>query len=726
MIDGTEARDEFEDGRTRPLGRETCAETVGKNARQISWKSATGDVAHGAHVRRSDDGLCELRVELRWLKQRVGHGLAIELWRRRIETDSAFAEKNPACERVAVRMKARRGDCDDRVTDGDALSIDDALSRHNAEGETGEVVFTVGVHAWKLGGLASKERAATGLTRAGDASDDRLGDGKLKLSCPEVIEEKERSRAARHDVVHAHAHEVRADAVVTTRCERELELRADAVGAADEYRLLDVAWNGEEPREAAHVRENARNAGALRQRLDALHELVARVDVHACVTVADRHGPARSRGASDLHAREGLASHFAPFYGDGRGAQGAPIDEPRAARLVLSMDCPAAPRVVIFGDGRLSRAIERRLIERGCDAERHALRETTDLDALDLARVSAVALAADDDTGNVDLAITLRTLRPTVRLVVRMFDSTLAAYLQRTLPNIVVTNMTEAAAPAFVGAVLDGIEHRTPSHAAHLPAPPAIMGKGFGKLLVGTAVSTLALMAFATLFFRRILHLDFITAFYFVGSTITTVGYGDISLRDAPWFAKLVGIALMFGGTALSTMAFALLAEWLIERRIHVLEGRSGVRWRDHAIVVGGGNIGYRVAALLRRRGMRVVIIERDGTARHVLGARADGDHVIVGDALSDGILELASVAGAAAIVAVTNSDAVNLHVAIAAKALAPDIAVAMRIVSPVLSAHVTETHEAVAISPLAVTTDAFVEALTRGSVESLQPSPRT
>jgi voltage-gated potassium channel Kch len=375
----------------------------------------------------------------------------------------------------------------------------------------------------------------------------------------------------------------------------------------------------------------------------------------------------------------------------------------------------AGARVVIFGDGRLARAIERRVAERGVRVERHALRETTDLEALDLAHVNAVALTADDDTGNVDLAITLRSMRPDLRLVVRMFDATLAAYLQRTLPNVIVTSMTDVAAPAFVGAVLDGIERRP-------PRPPArarfnlrkLLPEGWDRLLIRTALATGGVIVTATVFFARALKLDFATALYFVGQTITTVGYGDISVREAPVVTKLSAVALMFGGTALSTLAFALLTEWLLDRRIHVLEGRTGVDWTEHAVVVGGGNIGYRVAALLRRRGMRVVIIERDGKSRHLLGARADGDHVIIADALSDGILELANVAQAAALVAVTNSDSVNLHVAIASKALCPDLTIAMRVVSPVLSAHVTETHEAIALSPLAVTTDAFVEALVR------------
>lgn len=380
------------------------------------------------------------------------------------------------------------------------------------------------------------------------------------------------------------------------------------------------------------------------------------------------------------------------------------------------MDVGPPSRIVLFGDGRLARAIERGVASRGGRVERYAFRETTDLEALDLEHVSAVGLASDDDTGNVDLAITLRAMSPSLRLVVRMFDPTLAAYLQKTLPNITVTSMTDVAAPAFVGAVLDGIERQPPRvHGARRSVANALP-TGWDRLLVRTALTTAGVIVAATAFFAHALHLDALTALYFVSSTITTVGYGDIALHHAPRIAQIVGIFLMFGGTALSTLAFALLTEWLLDRRIHVLEGRMGVTWQDHAIVVGGGNIGYRVAALLRRRGMRVVIIERDGMARHVLGARADGDHVIIADALADGILDLANAEHAAAIVAVTNSDAVNLHVAIASRERCSSITVVMRVVSPVLSAHVSTTHEAVAISPLAVTTDAFVDALTRNS----------
>jgi hypothetical protein len=61
----------------------------------------------------------------------------------------------------------------------------------------------------------------------------------------------------------------------------------------------------------------------------------------------------------------------------------------------------------------------------------------------------------------------------------------------------------------------------------------------------------------------------------------------------------------------------------------------------------------------------------------------------------------------------VTNFDALNMHVTIAARERCASITIVMRVVSPVLSAHVSRTHEAVALSPLAVT----AEALTRSAV---------
>ena len=69
--------------------------------------------------------------------------------------------------------------------------------------------------------------------------------------------------------------------------ERDLELRPDAVGAADEHGLLDARRDAAEPREPADVAQDLGDARGRGERLDALDELVARVDVDAGLLVRE-------------------------------------------------------------------------------------------------------------------------------------------------------------------------------------------------------------------------------------------------------------------------------------------------------------------------------------------------------------------------------------------------------------------------------------------------------
>ena len=71
------------------------------------------------------------------------------------------------------------------------------LALDDADGEAGQVVLAVGVHAGQLGGLAADERAAGLLAAVGDALDHRLADGDVELARGEVVEEEERLGAAR-------------------------------------------------------------------------------------------------------------------------------------------------------------------------------------------------------------------------------------------------------------------------------------------------------------------------------------------------------------------------------------------------------------------------------------------------------------------------------------------------------------------------------------------------
>jgi voltage-gated potassium channel Kch len=94
-----------------------------------------------------------------------------------------------------------------------------------------------------------------------------------------------------------------------------------------------------------------------------------------------------------------------------------------------------------------------------------------------------------------------------------------------------------------------------------------------------------------------------------------------------------------------------------------------------------------------------------------VSALRAEGHHVIVADATVDETLDLARVEAAGAVLALTDSDGTNLHVALAVRRRSPAMPVVVRLASPELSAHVAARHDALAASSLAIAGEAFARA---------------
>ncbi|MEO6401875.1 MAG: NAD-binding protein, partial [Vicinamibacteria bacterium] len=117
------------------------------------------------------------------------------------------------------------------------------------------------------------------------------------------------------------------------------------------------------------------------------------------------------------------------------------------------------------------------------------------------------------------------------------------------------------------------------------------------------------------------------------------------------------------------------------------------------------------VAERLAEIGRRVVVIESDPQGRRLGALRRAGHHVIVADATADAVLDVAGIGRAAGVMALTDSDAVNLHVALLVRADRADLPVVLRVESPELSAHVARTRDAIALSPLAIAADEFVAA---------------
>ena len=171
---------------------------------------------------------------------------------------------------------------------------------HDAHDRAREVVVALGVHPRHLRRLAAEERAAVLAAGEREALEDFSDDLGPHLPRRDVVEEEERTRALDEDVVHAMVDEILSDRAVDSRGDRDLHLRADAVGRSDEERVGHPGEiRAEEAAEAPDVADDAlreRGADRLLRAGDGAH---LRVDVDAGVRVGQRagvrHGADRSR-----------------------------------------------------------------------------------------------------------------------------------------------------------------------------------------------------------------------------------------------------------------------------------------------------------------------------------------------------------------------------------------------------------------------------------------------
>jgi len=335
-----------------------------------------------------------------------------------------------------------------------------------------------------------------------------------------------------------------------------------------------------------------------------------------------------------------------------------------------------------------------------------------ELEAAGLHEASAVILTANDDAENVDAALTARRIRPGVPIVARVFDPSLGQYLEETEAGLRVMSVSGLASPRFADLAMRAAKEAR----AEKAAAPGVVLRGSKRaaprridpILVRLALIVALATVLSVWFFARVFGVGLVEAFYFVVETVTNTGFGDFAIREAGPQAMFAAMLLMIGGAGVLALVYALVTGWFIARRIEVLQGRLPERGKGHAVVAGAGNVGFRVAQLLAAADVRVVVIERQTDSRNAFALRAEGHHVIVADAGLEESLDLAGVDRASVVLALTDSDAVNLKVALAVRGRELDVPVVIRLISPELSDHLHGRKGIVTISPIAVASESF------------------
>jgi Trk K+ transport system NAD-binding subunit len=210
----------------------------------------------------------------------------------------------------------------------------------------------------------------------------------------------------------------------------------------------------------------------------------------------------------------------------------------------------------------------------------------------------------------------------------------------------------------------------------------------------GMLAAAILVFLVATVFFGILFKKDAITAAYFVVTTMTTTGYGDITPTTHLGMAATMILEVL--GVAFSGISIAFVTTALTRAQFTALQGLRQIRTRGHVVVCGSGNVGTRVIEFLKMLGQPVVVIDPVPDAEIVEQSRVRQVELLTGDATRDGTLDLCNLPVARALIALTSSDTANLEVALGARGRNPHLQVVMRVQDDAFAGSVGRQFEAI------------------------------
>jgi Trk K+ transport system NAD-binding subunit len=361
-----------------------------------------------------------------------------------------------------------------------------------------------------------------------------------------------------------------------------------------------------------------------------------------------------------------------------------------------------------------------------------------------LAGATALALVMPDDMVNLHAALCARAVEGDLRLVVRMFNTSLGFGVKKLFADCAVMSDAAMAAPAFVASALGevapthfryagrtlyvarradvnpdsvvvaltGESHVLPREEAGHDPRDLVLAEGSGRhnaqaiaarrlartgrrrrglLTVGRAVRTalnrkLGIAVFATLAITvlagsLLAHLTGVHGVWRSVYVTLLTAIGSSDLEpDRSPIAQAAQLVLAISGVALLPLITAAVVDGVVKTRLAISSNKIHSVHADHVVLVGLGNVGTRVMRLLTDLGVDVVAIDKRPDARGAHAAAQLGVDLIVADASREETLRLASIETCKALVVLSTDDAVNLQAALHARAVRSDLRVVLRL----------------------------------------------
>jgi Trk K+ transport system NAD-binding subunit len=194
------------------------------------------------------------------------------------------------------------------------------------------------------------------------------------------------------------------------------------------------------------------------------------------------------------------------------------------------------------------------------------------------------------------------------------------------------------------------------------------------------SIASIVLVVFYSVYFHFVFKKDFVTAIYFVITTLSTTGYGDITPLDKGPIPMIMAVSMMVVGLVMSGIFIAFMAEGFSRAQYIATQGVRRLKHKEHIVVVGTGQVGTRVIDHLVELGKKVVVIEPAPDPTIIDRVRNGEFTLLTGDATREEVLEMCNLGQAHSLVALTGNETANLEVVLGARARNADLPVVMRV----------------------------------------------
>jgi hypothetical protein len=333
-------------------------------------------------------------------------------------------------------------------------------------------------------------------------------------------------------------------------------------------------------------------------------------------------------------------------------------------------------KVLVFGEpGALGETLVRRLSAAGVSTQLSD--PPTDADAktvLEQGGWTAAAIVTRDDALALRLTLLCAHLQPALPLWATIFDRTIVHQLRAAVPAVRLLSPSEMAATALADACLaQGVRPR-PRWTAGLRLVDVAL-----RLLVVAGLGLVAALVLQIVISLIALHEGFVNALFFSSRALATIADSPATDRASAWF-KIISTANAFIAVGLLAVFTAALVRILSRLRLTTVFGARSAPRHGHVIVVGFGQVGFRLTQMLRGRGVPVLALEVAEHAPAVRLAPGAGLPLAIGRGDDRTTLELLGVRRCAAVAAVTSDDLTNVAIGLAANDLAPGIPLVLRL----------------------------------------------